>query len=201
MFIISVILIVFSSIFSVQKVSGKTISKIDKKIIKINEACDVPYIYDKRESKQSNEIFLFLSFKCDFCKQGLKQLMKYLAKGPKVAIKIYFFIQEEADLEKLLYIYAAQNNFYIVLELMDIFSKTNNFKLDENFQACLKKFPQLEENLKKNTKLYQTYCDISQKKFIEMHVDQAPTWIINNCVYLFGPLDKLSQIVSSLARK
>lgn len=159
-----------------------------------------PYVYGfhNKTAENSAQISLFLSFRCSFCNQALKQLIKYLKSSPKVKVRIYFFIQEKGDKEKLLYILSAEKDIDIISQLMHIFAQTNNFQADQNFKDCLKRFPRLEENLQKNRKSYEDRIDISQEKFFQMHIEYTPTWMINNAIYFQGPLDNLPQIMSTL---
>lgn len=176
--------------------SGHKILKNNAKEKNIKQI-NVPYIYDGSNGHDCSQIDLFLSFDCQFCKQALEDLIKYLETKPKIKAKIYFYIQYQEDSEKILYLLATGQNLAQILELAKIFlyARASNFMNDKKFIAFLRKYPEIQENYMKNKAIYSVYRAKIQKKFFQMHVDKTPTWIINDKIYIEGMIGKLSDDV------
>lgn len=155
-----------------------------------------PCIYDAGFG--CNEVCLYLSFDCHFCKESLQELASYIAKKPKARVKIYYFTQVEEDKEKILYLLAVGNDIKLIAELAHMFSYIDDIKKDKRFGKYLKTHENVaklyEQTREKNSK----YLHSMQRKFFKMRVDKTPTWIINDIIFIEGPIDNLAEIMSAL---
>ncbi len=167
----------------------------------------VPYVYDAFEGVSGNitkseikEVDLFLSFDCHFCKESLQVLSDYLSSKPRVRAKIYFFTQQEEDKDKICYLLAAGKNLSLIIEICKVFLCSNQADVtkDKKFIMLLKKHPELIENYEKNKVVYSMHRTNMQKKFFKSGVDKTPTWIINDVIFIEGPVDDLAQIMNAL---
>ena len=164
------------------------------KIIKRDDG--IPSIYDSGIG--SHEVCLYLSFDCHFCKESLQELAGYIAKKPKARVKIYFFTQVEEDKEKILYLLAVGSDIKLIAELAHMFSYIDDINKDKRFKKYLKTHENVarlyEQTKEKNSK----YLHSMQRKFFKMKVDKTPTWIINDIIFIEGPIDNLAEIMSAL---
>lgn len=157
----------------------------------------VPYIY----KHDGNEVELFISFRCKFCKESFEQLIAYLKKRPKAKVKIHYFCANKEDRKKVLYLLAAGNNFNDLLSLAKILLPLyeKDFEKNEKFKLFLKNKPYILTEMKKNIVQFNVYVSKMQKRVLEAKIDRTPSWLLNDIILIEGMVDSLETTINDLA--